>query len=153
MLARFAGCRPSLNDEFLHTENGATASGSTELKILPIALDIAYWLPEIAADSDMPREPWDDVNDCSARLVADYQAAATGASGAARREFEHANVEIGKLEKLLETCNPRWFEASTRIVASPWKMRGLSISVLGGLVREENMSQQRVYRITIRERF
>ena len=85
---------------------------------LEIALDIANWLPEIAADSDMPETPWNEVNARSARLVADYQALVTSAANA-RAEMDQANAEIGNLEKLLLACDPRWFEGTGKVVAAP----------------------------------
>ncbi len=42
------------------------AGPSAGQKTLAIALDIANWLPEIAADSDMPETPWNEVNAQSA---------------------------------------------------------------------------------------
>ena len=32
--------------------------------------DIAKWLPELAADSDLPKDPWDKINEHSKKLVA-----------------------------------------------------------------------------------
>ena len=62
-----------LNDQFLKVGVAPTKEPSTGPSSLQIALDIANWLPEIAADSDMPEAPWNEVNARSARLVADYQ--------------------------------------------------------------------------------
>ena len=107
-----------LNDHFLGDgveKENRSPSGLTNLQI---ALDIANWLPEIAADSDMPETPWNEVNSRSARLVADYQALVANAANA-RAEVEQANAEIGNLEKLLLTCDPRWFEGTRRIAAAP----------------------------------
>ena len=86
---------------------------------MQIALDIANWLPEIAADSDMPETPWNEVNARSARLVADYQDCLRATAASARVEVEQANAEIGNLEKLLLACDPRWFQGTGKIVAAP----------------------------------
>jgi hypothetical protein len=85
---------------------------------LQIALDIANWLPEIAADSDMPETPWNEVNARSARLTADYQALMANTANA-RTEVEQANAEIGQLEKLLLACDTNWFQGTGRFVAAP----------------------------------
>jgi hypothetical protein len=83
-------------------------------KTLPIALDIAHWLPEIAADSDMPESPWDMVNERSAALVADYQKILAGASindrpaDASALAIE-AGATIKALETILDSADPRWF--------------------------------------------
>ena len=107
-----------LNDQFLRdgvAEKSTSPNGPTSLEI---ALDIANWLPEIAADSDMPETPWNEVNTRSARLVADYQALFAGGTNA-RTELEQANAEIGNLEKLVLSCDPRWFPKTTHVVAAP----------------------------------
>jgi hypothetical protein len=103
-----------LNDRFLRDEGG-TAS---DPKSLAIALDIANWLPEIAADSDMPETQWNEVNARSMRLVADYQELISGIAANARREVEQANAEIGNLEKLLLACSPRWFDGTGTFAAA-----------------------------------
>jgi hypothetical protein len=108
-----------LNDQFLQRGIGGEGGPSTEPKSLMIALDIANWLPEIAADSDMPETPWNEVNTRSARLVADYQELNTGSTDNARRELEQADAEIGNLEKLLRACEPRWFQVTGKIVSAP----------------------------------
>jgi hypothetical protein len=108
-----------LNDQFLQRGIGGEGGPSTEPKSLMIALDIANWLPEIAADSDMPETPWNEVNTRSARLVADYQARNAASTNNARRELEQADAEIGNLEKLLRACEPRWFQVTGKIVSAP----------------------------------
>jgi hypothetical protein len=85
-------------------------------KTLPIALDIANWLPEIAADSDMPEAPWDQVNDRSAALVADFQKIMEGAAindspADASALATKASTTIKALETLLDSADPRWFES------------------------------------------
>jgi hypothetical protein len=107
-----------LNDQFLHPAAGEESGSSTDHKSLGIALDIANWLPEIAADSDMPETPWNDVNTRSARLVADYQALFAGSTNA-RAELDQANAEIGNLEELVLSCDPRWFPNTAHVVAAP----------------------------------
>ena len=67
-----------LNDQF-------RSGSATDRKSLGIALDIANWLPEIAADSDLPEPQWNEVNARSARLVADYQELVSGAGQRAVR--------------------------------------------------------------------
>ena len=98
--------------------NGQLARGtgpgkSTEVSghgTLDIALDIANWLPEIAADSDMPKEPWDAVNDRSAALVSDYRTILAGA-GADQKDqsVNHASTVISDLEKIVTAADPKWF--------------------------------------------
>jgi hypothetical protein len=74
-----------------------------------IALDIANWLPEIAADSEMPETPWNEVNARSTALVADFQQVLAGPSGNPRGAVEAASAEIASLERLLASSDPRWF--------------------------------------------
>ncbi len=104
-----------LNDRFLHDGVGKANGSPTSPTSLQIALDIANWLPEIAADSDLPEAPWDEVNSRSARLVADYQELLAGTAADARREVEQANAEIGNLERLLVSCQPSWFQGPPRL--------------------------------------
>lgn len=98
-----------LNDQFVRDLGAGKAGASPDEKALHIALDIANWLPELAADSDMPEAPWDEVNARSAAIVADYQAIVSGDAANVRGEVESAGVEIGKLEELLRSADPRWF--------------------------------------------
>ena len=108
-----------LNDQFLRQGTSDLSETSTDPKTLQITLDIANWLPEIAADSDMPETPWNEVNTRSARLVADYQSLISGSPADARRELDQANVEIANLEKLLLASQPRWFLETGKVVAAP----------------------------------
>jgi hypothetical protein len=84
-------------------------------KTLPMALDIANWLPEIAADSDMPESPWDQVNDRSTALVAGYQKIMAGAAiddhpADAPALAIEAGSTIKALETLLDSADARWFD-------------------------------------------
>jgi hypothetical protein len=95
------------------TEGKAGSLGPGET--LPIALAIANWLPEVAADSDMPESPWDVVDDRSAALVAVYQKIMAGASTDDRPATAHAlaveaSTIIEALETLLDSADPRWFD-------------------------------------------
>jgi hypothetical protein len=87
-------------------------------RTLPIALDIATWLPEIAADSEMPEEPWDVVNAQSEALVAAYKdllgRANAAGPGDARPAAHDAGRSISALEGLLAESDPHWFEGVAR---------------------------------------
>ncbi len=103
-----------LNDQFIRDGVAGQGKSSPDEKTLHMALDIANWLPEIAADSDMPEAPWDEVNARSATIVADYRAIVSGDAGEVRGEVEHAGAEIARLETLLASCDPRWFAGPER---------------------------------------
>ena len=107
-----------LNDQFVRAAGVGKAEAPPDEKALHIALDIANWLPEIAADSDMPEAPWNEVNARSAAIVADYQAIVSGDAGNVRGEVESAGVEIGKLEELLRSADPRWFAGPNKAEAA-----------------------------------
>jgi hypothetical protein len=98
-----------LNDQFVRDGVSGQAGASADVEPLQIALDIANWLPEIAADSDLPEGPWEDVNARSAAIVADYRAIVSGDAGNVRGELKNADAEIGKLESLLRASDPSWF--------------------------------------------
>jgi hypothetical protein len=98
-----------LNDQFVRDGVSGQSGAAPAVKPLQIALDIANWLPELAADSDMPEGPWDDVNARSAAIVADYRAILSGDAGNVQGELKNADAEIGKLEALLRASDPRWF--------------------------------------------
>jgi hypothetical protein len=90
-----------------------------------VALDIASWLPEIAADSDMPEEPWDEVNACSGVIVAGYQKVLTGAVAAAGVDADasaavkDSGTAISRLETVLEAADPRWFRGTEKAAVAP----------------------------------
>jgi hypothetical protein len=87
-------------------------------RTIPIALDIATWLPEIAAGSEMPEKPWDVVNAQSEALVAAYKEllgrANAAGPGDARPAVHDAGRSISALEGLLAESDPRWFEGVAR---------------------------------------
>jgi hypothetical protein len=92
-------------------------------KTLPIALDIATWLPEIAGDSDMPEGPWSEVNARSGKLVADYEkvlaAAPSSSDLGALAAVRNADLEISGLETFLAHADPRWFDKIERKKSPP----------------------------------
>jgi hypothetical protein len=81
---------------------------------LNFSLDIANWLPEIAADSDMPEKPWNDANSCAGLIAADYrdlQSALRSSSSPekAQQAVKRAAESILALESLLVAADPTWF--------------------------------------------
>jgi hypothetical protein len=89
-----------------------------EDRTLPIALDVATWLPEIAADSEMPEKPWDVVNEQSKALVAAYtrlldRANDTG-PGDANLAAQDADRSVSVLDGLLADADARWFEGNAQ---------------------------------------
>jgi hypothetical protein len=107
-----------LNDQFIRDGIPRQAGSSREPNALQIALDIAHWLPETAADSEMPEAPWDEVNALSDAIVADYKAILSGDAGDLRRELDSAGAEIGKLEAILRSSDPRWFAGPNKAGAA-----------------------------------
>jgi hypothetical protein len=97
---------------------GGRLKGLVDDRTLPMALDIATWLPEIAADSDMPETPWDVVNGQSEALVAAYKDLLREATGIgpvdANPAARDADRSISALEALLTDSDPRWFEGIAR---------------------------------------
>ena len=85
-----------------------------EDRTLPIALDIATWLPEIAADSDLPEPLWNAVNRQSEIIVANYRQVVDSAEEAPSAPMNSAvaanDQPITVLEKLLTEADPRWFK-------------------------------------------
>jgi hypothetical protein len=104
-----------LNDKI----SRSVVKGQPDADTLRVALDVATWLPEIAADSDMPEAQWNAVNSRSSALVEDYQELLKDNSGNARGVVEDANVKIGDLEQLLLASDPRWFAGAGRGAAPP----------------------------------
>jgi hypothetical protein len=98
-----------LNDRLARVVVGGPPAAPGD-RTLDIALDIATWLPEIAADSEMPEPPWDEVNARSATLVSDYRTIlAAAAAGDRDHRVRDAGEAISRLEKLLAAADPRWF--------------------------------------------
>jgi hypothetical protein len=98
----------SLNEAIALAVQGGRARSLADDGTLSIALDIAAWLPEIAADSDMPEGPWDEVNAQSEALVADYRAlrAVDGDMAAQARD---AARHVAALDVVLARADPGWF--------------------------------------------
>lgn len=90
------------------------ASGQAEperSKTLAIFLDIATWLPEIAADSDMPEAPWNQVDDLARSLLARVEVLGGKRVGSATEALSRGGEAIGRLEELAARADPRWFES------------------------------------------
>lgn len=88
-----------------------SAGRPVEDQTLSMAVDIAGWLPEIAAESDMPEGSWQEVDRLSAALVAEYRAmrkAPGGRGDAARARASERNVAA--LGMVLEKADPHWFD-------------------------------------------
>jgi hypothetical protein len=96
--------------ELNRTIEANLAAGKTGSQIdertVPIALDIANWLPEIAADSDMPEKAWNEVNVRSGGIAADYQKLLAGAATDTVAVVKDADRRIADLERLLAGANP-----------------------------------------------
>ncbi len=86
-----------------------SAGRPSDDKTLSMAADIAGWLPEIAAESDMPEGPWEEVDRLSAALVTEYRALlkASGGHGDAARA---SGRNVAALGVILEKADPRWFD-------------------------------------------
>jgi hypothetical protein len=95
------------------------ASERTGREAMPIALDIAAWLPEIAADSDMPEQPWNRVNDQASVLLASFEVLGDKRPGDAHAALEAADRALSNLEELLARADPRWFDGSPTSTPSP----------------------------------
>ena len=108
-----------LNDGLVRDLDGPPAATSFEPKTLQIALDIANWLPEIAADSDMPVVPWNRVNSQAAAIVSDYQAMIAAKGSRDTRELVNSGKAISELESVLAAADPRWFDESEKQKAEP----------------------------------
>jgi hypothetical protein len=86
--------------------DGAIARGSADDKTLSMVADIAGWLPEIAAESDMPEGPWDEVNRLSAALVEHYWKLMNSTPGGRKG----ATRDVAALATVLEKSDLRWFD-------------------------------------------
>jgi hypothetical protein len=109
-----------LNDRLARGTVDGQPAAAPDDRTLNIALDIANWLPEIAAESDMPEKPWNEVNARSAAIVADYQTilsrtAADAKSGA----VSDAGRAISDLETLLAGADLRWFAGPEKQGTAP----------------------------------
>ncbi len=102
-----------LNDKVELMVGRGKRQSLVEDRTLPIALDIATWLPEIAADSDLPEPLWNTVNRQSEIIVAHYRQVIDSAEdtpGGPLRSAEAANDQpITELEKILAGADPGWF--------------------------------------------
>lgn len=76
-------------------------------ELLAILIDIAGWLPELAAESDMPEAPWNRVNTLSNKLVSQYQ----DVQGTQLSEVEPM---LSELERIVEESDPAWFDRGYR---------------------------------------
>jgi hypothetical protein len=85
---------------------------------LSMATDIAGWLPEIAAESDMPEGPWGEVNRLSAALVAEYWALRKVSGDRADAALASGRI-VAALGVILEEADPRWFDKPVGTPSGP----------------------------------
>jgi hypothetical protein len=88
-------------------ERGTPALRSSE--VLSKADDIAGWLPEIAAESDMPEKTWNEVNTASLSLANGYTALRKGGQDASAT-LEASDKQIRTLEAIAAKASPHWFD-------------------------------------------
>jgi hypothetical protein len=96
----------------LHPQIARSVSERSGDGAMAIALDVAAWLPEIAADSEMPEQPWNRVNDQAGVLLARYEVLGGKRSGDPHTALNAADRAISDLEALLAGADPRWFDGS-----------------------------------------
>jgi hypothetical protein len=109
-----------LNDRIARGAVKGQPATAPDDRTLNIALDIANWLPEIAAESDMPVKEWNEVNARSAAIVAAYQTILSGTAADARSgAASNAGRAISDLETLLAGADPRWFAGPEKPGTAP----------------------------------
>ncbi|RUL81318.1 hypothetical protein [Tautonia sociabilis] len=80
--------------------------------LLHVQRDLAKWLPEVAADSDMPERPWNRVNALAARLLAAYESAIADFDAGVPLDGDRlSEVEplLADLDRLEAEADPAWF--------------------------------------------
>jgi hypothetical protein len=103
----------------LHDRIGAEhAGGRPPAESLRIALDIAKWLPEIAAESDMPEAPWNEVHAASAALAVEFQRLSEGRPGQEAAAVRASAERIVALERVLASAGPKWFPTVRRVAST-----------------------------------
>ncbi len=90
----------------------AGQTGTAWKTLLPIQRDLARWLPDLAADSDMPEPAWDRAHAAAGPLLAGYEAVL------AERKLDPASAldrltalepALGELRRVRDTAAPDWF--------------------------------------------
>ncbi len=93
-------------------EAQAASRGEQLDRLLHIQRDLAKWLPEVAADSDMPEEPWNRVDAVAERLLKIYESA-IGELDSGRPtgddQLTRAKPLLTELKRLDEQADPSWF--------------------------------------------
>ncbi len=107
-----------LNAKIRPSVSGGTAGGEQGDQSLKFAVDIANWLPEIAADSDMPEEPWNRVNALAPIIATDYQRLSEAQARERPAEqaalLKDAKSKVSDLGTVLAGSNPKWFVVKVR---------------------------------------
>jgi hypothetical protein len=86
-------------------------------ELLPIQRDLVKWLPEVAADSDMPEGAWNRVDALSARLLAAYEpvlADLDAGRPVAGDRLAPAEPALEDLRTLRDEADPSWFPEPRR---------------------------------------
>ncbi len=89
--------------------------------LLPVQRDLAKWLPEVAADSDMPEQPWNQVQTAAASILDVYEAALADLKAGrpfAADKIASAQPALETLRRLNQAADPSWFSRLPRATAS-----------------------------------
>jgi hypothetical protein len=90
----------------------AGVSGEALDALLHVQRDLAKWLPEVAADSDMPEGPWDRVDALASRLLPVYESAIADFDAGLPLGGGHlagAEPALEDLGLLISEADPAWF--------------------------------------------
>ncbi len=79
----------------------------TRNELLPIIQDVAHWIPELAAESDMPEKTWNYVFSVSKQLEDQFREVE-------KMQLKSTDALIAKLEQVVLESDPSWFEQAYR---------------------------------------
>jgi hypothetical protein len=99
---------------------------------LPILSDLARWLPEIAADSDLPEAAWNRVAQAASTLQSVYESVHTtlDADGPVPPErLAQARAPLLELQGVLKGADPAWFEPIPPVGDGPREAVSASVQV------------------------
>ncbi|MGE0761256.1 MAG: hypothetical protein AB7F89_22040 [Pirellulaceae bacterium] len=82
----------------LHREimDGTVERGATDLDVFQELYDVVRWIPELAADSDLPREPWERIRQTSYLLTLELNEVRIAASDARRECYRSLEPSIDR---------------------------------------------------------
>lgn len=108
-----------INIELTQSSPSRDKPASDRDALLTVAIDIASWLPEIAADCDLPETQWNTVNERSRVIAEAYEFLKANPGSDVHKLLEPAIHAVIDLEGMIATTDRAVFDSDPSLKLKP----------------------------------